>query len=398
MRPSPAATAPLLTPEFQLLLTCVRWPKDASLAAMTRDQAALVTDWPRFMALVQRHRVSGLTHHALVTSGVAPPPRIAAALAAQSRDSAVHEVSSVGETIQLVRRLRAAGVDAAVLKGATVALLAFGRFGVRYSVDIDLMVDRADVGAASSVLRQLGYVRTEPPETVSDGKMSARMRRNKDLAFENPAKGMKVELHWRLFQNPCLMGDVDMTSFRPSALTPGETVMALSMDIAPLYLLVHGAEHAWSRLKWLADAGALLRSETAMAERLYRQAKALGLARSVGPGILLSAELLGTSVPDELTDDLRRDWRMRWLLDTARDSLIGDQQGTELEDTPFATTRKNLGHYLASDDPRYWFCEARFDLLDEAPLGQAQQPLVSRVWRRARSLTGMLMGSRAVSR
>jgi len=398
VNPPPTVTATPLTPELQLLLTCVRWPKDASLAALTRDQADLVTDWSRFMALVDRHRVSGLTRHALVAAGVAPPPQIAAALAAQSRDYAVHEVSSVGETIQLVRRLRAAGVDVAVLKGATVALLAFGRFGVRYSVDIDLMVDKADVGAASAVLRQRGYVRTEPSETVSDGKMSARMRRNKDVAFENSAKGMKVELHWRLFQNPYLMGDVDLSAFEPSAITPGESVLALSADIAPLYLFVHGAEHAWSRLKWLADAGALLRGEPAMGERIYRQAKAMGLARRVGPGILLSAELLGTTVPDELADDLRRDWRMKWLLDTSRDSLVGDQKGTELEDAPFATTRKNLGHYLASDDPRYWFCEARFDLLDEAPIGQAQQPLVARVWRRARALAGLLMGSKVVAR
>jgi len=395
---SPASNGAPLTPEFQLLLTCVRWPKDASIAALTREQSARVTDWPRFVALVQRHRVGGLIRHALGSAGVAAPPQVAAAMALQARDYALHELSSVGETIQLVRRLQAAGVQAAVLKGATVALLAFGRFGVRYSVDIDLMVAKADVVTASSVLRQLGYVRTEPSETVSAAKMSARMRRNKDLAFENPGKGMKVELHWRLFENPHLMGDVDVRSCEPCALTASESVLGLSKAVAPLYLFVHGAEHAWSRLKWLADAGALLNAESAMAGRLYRQAKAAGLARSVGPGMLLSAEMLGTAVPEELAQDLRHDWRMRWLLATARDSLVGDQQGTELEDTPYATTRKNLGHYLASGNLRYWLHEAWFDLLDEAPLGQEPRPLVSRIWRRARALIGLLTGRNAVSR
>jgi len=285
-----------------------------------------------------------------------------------------------------VRLLRDHGIDPVVLKGPTIALAAFGRYGVRYSMDIDLLVSKSEVASAELTIVAAGYVRHEPAADATAKAMRARMGRYKDIVFRNPATGIIVELHWRLFQNPWLMRGVGHRAEHRSVQTIGAPITVLGPDVGLLYMCVHGGEHAWSRLKWLADLGALLANNEDRAEALYSQAREAGIARWVGPGMLLSAEIYGSRTPDQLSRDVEADRRMTWLVTTARDSLIGDQLGTELEDIPGATTRKSLGHYLASSDIRYWAYEARYDVLEDTSAEGVNIPALSRISRRIKAV------------
>ncbi|MEG8048026.1 hypothetical protein QP175_18720 [Sphingomonas aerolata] len=73
---------------------------------------------------------------------------------------------------------------------------------------------------------------------------------------------------------------------------------------------------------------------------------------------------------------------------TAYASLIGDEDGRELEQVAHATTRKNLSHYLISRDPRFVVHELRYDLLDRSAEGLKGGSRLGRVSRRLWALSG----------
>lgn len=377
--------ADALSPDFKLVLECVRWPRDGARAQAATVRAAAVADWSRVLGIVDRHRVPGLVAHALHAAAVPVPPDIRDSLAARAQAAAVAELVQAAETARLARAFSDASLGLTVVKGTTAALGIYGRLGLRHSVDIDLLVRRANVARAERIVADLGYRRTEPSADAPPGAVRARLDRYKDFAFVHEDKGIALELHWRLFLNPRFMPWVADAATVPMELPGGATVQTLGGDDLALYLCGHGAEHAWSRLKWLADLAAILSGPGGSADALYAAAKARGLARVAGPGLLLSAALLGSALPQALVADADSDARMRRLADIAFTCLVGSGDASELEDLPSGSTRKNLSHYLFTSDIRYLWHEARYDLLDDSVGGHS---FGQRLQRLARLLAG----------
>ncbi len=362
-----AASLPdVATAPFALVAACSAWPLHGPQLAAIRaaESDGSLLDWEQVLALIERHRIAGLVHHALTVADIAIPAPFGAILQARATADGVHELKQVHRTLALSRALDAAGIRHFVLKGVTSAMMAFGRYGVRYSVDIDLLVDRTAIDAAADTMRALGYVRVDPPELATAADVRAWMAHHKDVVFVHPDDETVVELHWRLFQNSYLMPNTVEGPLTRLALFPGADVPTLPEETAWLYICAHGGEHGWARMKWLADLGALLARSSGEAHRLYAHAHAARLKRLVGPGIILCAKLYGTAVPERLERDFAHDRRMRWITSIAWQSLVGDESGTELEATKLGATRKNLGHYLISNDPRHWWREFVFDLHD----------------------------------
>src|SRR5690606_21042563 len=108
---------------------------------------------------------------------------------------------------------------------------------------------------------------------------AAWVRAHKDMVFAHPGHRTIVELHWRLFDNRHLYNPATDQPARVQ-LTPCAAVWTLAPEAAFLYLCLHGAQHAWSRLKWLADVAALVaKLDEAELTRRYAAARARGLHR-----------------------------------------------------------------------------------------------------------------------
>lgn len=368
--------------EFRLLVAATAWPANPKQLGTVRTLVEQCRDWEKIVTLTERHRVAGLMVEIISRAGVLPPAPIWAKLSRKARVDAADELLMLSTTIILTGQFKRAGVEVAVLKGVTTALSAFGRLGVRYSSDIDLLVEKKDVERAAAVIGGAGYVRTEPAIDASAAILKERMARHKDLVFVHPKSGAVIELHWRLFQNPYIMAGAERGPFEPMTLLGGAAVPTLQPDLALLYLCVHGGEHGWERLKWLADLVPILNRGEGVGDRLYRDARKRGLRRMVGPGIALCHEIYGTPMPDLLVRDLVGDRRLRWLLNVARGSMAGE----ELSHDHHGAARKNFSHYMMSNDPRHLWHEMAFDLADghDGTIGGRVVQLVSRFWTLAR--------------
>lgn len=370
-----------LCPEFAFLLQATRWPHDAQVIAQLQQCARTITEPDRLLALARRHHVTGLVARAVGHCENLANTQLRQALRQEALALAEEQFRQLLQTRQAVEALRSQSIPVAVLKGAPAALGIYGEVGVRCSVDIDLLIDRSDLKRGQDALAKIGYERSEPPCDAPARQVDLVSRFGKDWGFDYEHSDTGIELHWRLFQNPRLMGDIGVGTAVDMEVAPGITLPVLPPDIATLYFVAHGAEHAWSRLKWLADLATVLRKDGGIADRLMAQARRQGIAPMTMAALLLCHELYATPLPEANCGSLASEWRTRKLLDIARSSLVGEQDGTELEDRARATTRKNLGHYLFSNDPRYWWRELAYDLFHDAGI-RSSSSLANRITRR----------------
>ncbi len=390
-----------LPAEFTLVAACAAWPPSQQRDEAIRAAAA-GADWVKVVALAHRHRIAGLVRHSLASAGIMLPTAEATELNACGHRIAMGELLLAEEAARLCNELQAIGIRTQVLKGVAVAIQAFGRLGLRFNRDIDLLVAQPDVPAAASVLENAGYGRVEPAANASDQDVARWIRTHKDLVFRHAGHGSIVELHWRLFDNRHLLPDVTGAQTESFTLPNGATLKTLPHEQALLYMCVHGAEHAWSRLKWLADFGAMLQADgDGAAERLYSLAREHRVHRAAAQAILLCGRLFGAETPESVLADARRDWRIRMLEQVALHSMAAGD-AAELETLSFGSTQKNLSHYLLTSGWRYWAAEVAFDIADTSrtpvpagmrALGPVARPLLW-AWR---SLSGLGLSARKAS-
>lgn len=229
------------------------------------------------------------------------------------------------DVVTVVGALRAASVDCLVLKGAPLALQAYGSLSLRDAGDIDLLVDVEELGSALHVLYGLGYRVAMKPvapgrktqvyqrvfarfaamglaaalEDRDDADFAAYLHLTNEITLTREG-GRVVDLHWKPFRNGYL-----------KPFTPGAGRCEVSVAGVPIpvplpvesacYLAVHALVHRWDRLKWLMDIPMLLRSTCVSVEELMSAAEERDLAVPVALALHLSADLLGYPDSRELT-------------------------------------------------------------------------------------------------
>lgn len=232
-----------ITPELKLII-----------AILTQQPALEINsnlNWEYFVKLVVRHRVIEQVYSRINLEKSLPEP-ISAQLAQMCQRQRMNLLVLSAETIRLGRELTKAGIPYAVVKGVPVAVAAYGGATKRQCKDIDLWVDLADWERALVVMEACGYRQTRPDYPLNGFKRDYYINRNHDFEFFNPEKKIQVELMFRV----SYLG----VDFPNLARLPVSTinisnnpVMTLDDNYHLLLLIVHGAIHAWHRLRWLLD-------------------------------------------------------------------------------------------------------------------------------------------------
>jgi hypothetical protein len=299
-----------------MVCACCRPPGDPERDGLVARLAEGM-DWSQVAQLAGHHRVEALVWASLARARVEPPPPVAGALRRRAGEIAHQGLLQAAESARLQAVLARAGVLNLLLKGAALDRLAWGRIGLKQAWDIDLLVDPGDVAEAATALAGEGYLMTVPGALDERG-WGLWVAHAKESAWTHPVTGLVVELHWRLADAAGLIPGLGVRS--PSRLVPlarssDRAVRTFAAEETFAYLCVHGAAHGWSRLKWLADVGAIL-GPLAMGERLelHAAAVALGAGRSSAVALGLCDRLLGQAAPPAALDAARRDWRTRALV------------------------------------------------------------------------------------
>ena len=156
-----------LPPEFRLVAACAMWPP--SHRRMQAINAALSEplDWPRALRVARRHQVVGLVHDALTRLRADVPPEIIQDIRTEATTLVRDNLDMAREALRLQRLFDDANLPVLFIKGAALAILAFGNLGLRYSQDIDLLIPYESLPAATTLIARAGYRRFDPSHTTS---------------------------------------------------------------------------------------------------------------------------------------------------------------------------------------------------------------------------------------
>ncbi len=267
------------------------------------DRIELVgeVDWDVFVQWVDRHRVATLVHRSGWLDRAGAPAKPREAVACRARADALESLRLLAVQRRVLNALMGVGVETVVLKGPPLSVDAHGEPAARSPGDLDILVAPESLGRAVDALRAAGleWLGYRPPEEQDRPPLEPEaIGRHARLPMLPEAtltsEGVDVEVHWRLFQNPRLM-PVEPSWLRDPRWVQMQDMTVPMLPLAALstYVLVHGTNHLWARIKWLADVPALVLRHPELVRPDTLESIDTGYRRSVATGLLVAEAVFG---------------------------------------------------------------------------------------------------------
>jgi hypothetical protein len=303
-------------PEVALVTLCARPTSCALELSDVTPLIADIEDWDSVVELVRRHRTTPLLYRHLNALGSAAIP--AAAFEKLHRlflaNAARNEII-IRELFRILDLLEANDIKALPFKGPVLAQRAHGDISLRQFDDLDFLLDEQDIMPAANLLMKQGY---GPMIDLSNSERVAHLKAGWGYSLQNTATRIHVELD-------CAIG-TDCFSFRPdpdwlsrdqtTVTLSGKSVPAIGTETLFLFLCVHGTKHVWSRLSWVSDIAAVLKSEPDLDwQRLLDRARACGAKRMLLLGLRLAEKILSAELPSEIREAIGQDSAVEGLCD-----------------------------------------------------------------------------------
>jgi hypothetical protein len=202
---------------------------------------------------------------------------------------------SLTELRRIVHEFQSHRIPVRVLKGIPLAQSVFGDLSLRSTGDLDLLIDEQFILEADRLLRAAGYQGLFHVERFTPKRLAFYRSHWKDLAYQNPATGHEVDLHWRCFRNSEMPGAALCSAPSKETVSFGKfQVTTLPALEGLLYLCVHGTLDGWLYLKSLADVAAQVRSMSPeQLDALAELATQYGILPELSAALILVRRYIG---------------------------------------------------------------------------------------------------------
>lgn len=336
-------------PEVDLVLCCARTWRTPQTTIRIKEIATKGIDWQAFLQLATFHGVRPLVYQSLNAICWEALPEVARQELSRfySANSAKNRFLA-GELLHILQLFEAEHILALPFKGPVLAAVFYGDLGLREFTDLDILIRERDYPKAREILSNQGY---------RSNLVSAIITRDVNVdELRSASTGISVELHWqfspRRFVSSIRTEDV-WNGIEPFVIL-GREVWSFSSQDTFLFLVVHGAKHNWSSLKWLCDLAEFLRLNPKLDwPRLFKRAEALGAGRTCRLGVYLAVELLQAEVPSIVASAVRDDAQVGRLAEEVRQRIEGARDLDPLEGQIFNLRLKERWY----DKVRYAFLQ-----------------------------------------
>jgi hypothetical protein len=259
-------------------------------------------DWTAVADVAAWHGLQPALRHAVEARHATRwlPPTVARRLGDASTVAALRAEARRRQLATLLSALRAAGVDAIVLKGAYLAEHVYPALALRPMSDLDVLVRECHVETALAALAPCGYTPAGPA-----GRAGGR------TLVRSGGGSMALDMHTSI--NPCAppfalpLRDVWARASR--CAVAGESALALCAEDLLLHLATHmGHGHVLgASMVSLCDVSAWLErfGATADWEAVLCRARDAGARRFVYAALALARRAQGADVPEEVLAALR---------------------------------------------------------------------------------------------
>ncbi|NQV02397.1 MAG: nucleotidyltransferase family protein [Bacteroidia bacterium] len=178
-------------------------------------------------------------------------------------------MAKVAELIRLSKLFHSNDLEFIPLKGPLLSWRLHRDVTVRYSTDLDIQVNQAELDRCIELIKMDGYrlngkipAAMELPRTKNKKRLVLDLTYHK--VFSNPERKMRLEMHWNLISYPIISKqrlDLLIGQNREKFMFHKEQFTVFSKEMDFVYLMIHGALHHWFRLKWLHDIYAYSKDE-----------------------------------------------------------------------------------------------------------------------------------------
>jgi hypothetical protein len=258
-------------------------------------------DWSAFLQLAEHHGVL-----ALIAADILVRPELPLTIEQSVR--AFHAANAkrslwlASELGAILDHFAKKDIRAIPYKGPVLAQSAYGNLALRTFHDLDLLIPATQFAAAKNALAGIGF---HPSQALALAVERLYLRTGYERSFDGAAGKNMVELQWQLLPRLYAVdasragmsfNDLDARAGRITLGTA--SVPCLSPEDSFLTLCLHGAKHLWSRLIWVADIAATLRSQPIDFAAVSRRARAMGIARIAAVSLRLAEQLLSAPLPE----------------------------------------------------------------------------------------------------
>lgn len=317
----------LLRPESELLIWCARTAVTDALKERIRQRVQEPLEWAVVLDLAGYHGVGPLVYRNLSTlcSGLVPAESLTQ-LRRRTQAGALLNRVLTQELVVLCEAFAAHGVPVMPIKGATLAVSAYGDLTLRDFSDLDLLVPKRSIAEAQAVLLALGYERKDPSSDPGE----TDHEEGPFHVFIKKHTLFRVDLQW-LMAHQHFSFQLDRPEFwqrRTPVPLANKTVQGLAPEDLLIVLCVHGSKHAWEALKWVCDVAELLRSHQHLDwNRIFSNASTWRCRRLVLMGLSLARLLFDAPLPEAVLARLSADSDVQMLSQRMPATLLADRRG-----------------------------------------------------------------------
>ncbi|MBE6945544.1 MAG: hypothetical protein E7459_05595 [Ruminococcaceae bacterium] len=250
----------------------------------------------RFLALSKKERLLPLIAARIRRLPMAEQTPFQQLLAEQS-SARLHAVEQMRILAFLMRDFARSGIQALSLKGPMLAISLYGDPAMRYSRDLDILVDERDLQNACARLEAMGFTEVVDKFHKTPKRRAVQERGGEEMHRVYIRGGICVELHWRLtFRYHQTFSSLWERHTVRKLL--GEDVYCLNPTDELIYLICHGAGHGFSRLRWLVDLYERLGAADTDLQTLYDRMAELKVESLLLETLMLLKLLPGFRFPD----------------------------------------------------------------------------------------------------
>lgn len=310
--------------EIELLLICARLHVEEPEIYRIREILQGELDWNRLFRLTILHCLTAFLFRHLDTTArdLVPAPNMQF-LRNRFLQDGTAALRNTSQLLELFELFKQHDILAVPYKGPALAESLYGNVAFRRCNDLDILVTRADVPRARTLLEEVGFAPLHP--TTPASREFLLQKRHSEIFRRDP--GLFVELHWAFAKQRGLFPlDLDMLRPRLQEMTlAGSRVQVFAPEDQLLILCVHGANHLWSRLEWLCGIAELIRNSSLAWQEVLERAQELHSRKALFLGLVLADELLGAPVPVEVLAEGRVDRDVNWAAHLVKKKLAAGQ-------------------------------------------------------------------------
>ena len=292
-----------LSKEVLLILEVLK-ENDEVVKRQRLDVLRKEVDWQSFLECAIHHRVYPTLYLKLkdFSEQLGIPTFVMQSLEQFYKQNTFQMLQLAGEMDDIGKLFAEAGIDTLFLKGPLMAHDLFGDISLRTSKDLDILIPLSHLDKAKKILKNVGYEQTDTRESLFDDWQW----KYKDISFYHPQKQIEVEVHWRLSYWPEKEPSfTELWARRTKSTLTQSPCYSLGKEDLFYFLVIHGARHAWFRLRWLMDIQQIVKQPLnwKVGYQLFQKCNHVIFG---GQAILLASQLFEMNITDEMKPFLKK--------------------------------------------------------------------------------------------